>query len=266
MTATPIEPAPRIGIVRPSRARPVIAEIEARVIEHELTRRLGRVTLDLRVDGPRLGRWQPLEHAAWPGDIDARLDDDALWSDRHPPLAGLLARTIEPDAAAVRADMLRHLGVLPAEPFVLDDDLLDELDPARIRPTDLWLIARAASEVTVVDPAVAALVSAGDARALDELFDALVAALDVDRSVELARVAAERDELTRRVAELQADAARERIEVLGRFEQLTAELGVWRERAERAELGAALAGGDDRDTVRDTSRDTGPDVEGGTGG
>ena len=255
MTAKPIGPAPRIGVVRPNRTLPVIAEIEARVIEHELTRRLGRITLDLRIDGTRLGRWQPLASAAWPTDIDARLDDDALWSDRHPPLAGLLARTIEPDAAAVRTDMLRHLGVLPAEPFVLDDDLLDALDPARIRPTDLWLIARAASDVTVGDPAVAALVSADDARSLDELFDTLVATLEVDPSAELARVAAERDELARQVAELEADAARERIETLDRFAQLTAELDVWRERAERAELGAALITHHDRDIDRDIGRD-----------
>lgn len=235
---------PRIGVVRTNRPLPVVAEIEARVIHHELARRLGRVTLDLRIDGPRLGRWLPLEHAAWPTDIDAQLDGTELWSDRHPPLAGLLARTIAPDAAAARIEMLRHLRILPAEPFVLDDDLFEALDPARIRPTDLWLIARSASAVTVTDGAIATLTDVGDPAALDDLFDASVEQLDIDPSAELARVVAERDDLAQRITELEAEAERERITTLDRFERLSGELDVWRQRAARAELGATLAEAD----------------------
>ncbi len=235
---------PRIGVVRPDRPPTIVAEIEARVIRHELERRIGRITLDLRIDGPRLGPWLPLDHAAWPTDIDAQLDGAELWSDRHPPLARLMGRTIEPEAAEVRVDMLRHLGIVPAQPFVLDDDLLETLDPVRIRPTDLWLIARAATAVTVADDAIVALVDTDDPVALDDLFDRLVDHLDVDPSAELARITAERNELARRLTELAAEIARERIRTLDRFEHLAGELEVWRQRAARAELGARLADGD----------------------
>ena len=53
--------APRIGVVRPAGGHPVAAAAEARVVRHELERRLGPVTLDLRVDGDDpIGPWEAL--------------------------------------------------------------------------------------------------------------------------------------------------------------------------------------------------------------
>ena len=51
-------PPIRLGIVRPAGASgdPIVAEIDARVLATELARRLGPVLLDLRIDGPALGR------------------------------------------------------------------------------------------------------------------------------------------------------------------------------------------------------------------
>ncbi len=235
--------APRIGVLRPTRVLPVVAEADARVIRWELERRVGPVTLDLRIDGDALGPWQPLEHAAWPGDIDARLDAGELWNADDARLCGLLVRTIEPDAASVRADMLRHLGVVPLEPFVLDDELLADLDPRRVLPTDLWLVARAADEVTVDDPDVRSLAGLLDPARLDAAFDRVASELvgqpAVDEAVgrHAARLAQERDELRRRLDDLERDTARHAADMRGRFAELGNELHAWRERAERAELG-----------------------------
>ena len=50
--------------------------------------------------------------------------------------------------------MLAHLGLIPADPAPLDADRLAELAALSITPTDLWLVARAA---TAVDTGVAEL-------------------------------------------------------------------------------------------------------------
>lgn len=238
--------APRVGVVRPTRTLLVVAEIDARVIRAELERRLGPITLDLRIDGERNGPWSPLGHAAWPADIDAALDAGALWPKDGPRLPALTARTIDPDAAAVRADMLRHLGIVPDGPFALDDELLARLDPSRIRPTDLWLVARAASDVTVADPDVRALAHTGDLTPLDDAFDRAAAdLLDQEAITErldrgAARLVGERDELRRRLAAAEEQAMRDQADMRDRLDAAQRDLEVWRERAERAELQRTL--------------------------
>ena len=253
-------PAPIIGVLRPGSASPVVAAAEARVVRCELERRLGPVTLDLRIDGDVVGSWRPIGHAAWPAGVDAQFGPDELWAGDVPPLTALFARTVEPAAATVRAAMLRHLGVVPPEPFVLDDACLERLDPARVRPTDLWLIATAASEVTVGDVAVRALAGDVDTAALDAAFDRVVASLAEAPAVEairhrqLAHLAAERDELRARLAALAAGVDRDEADANRRLDELERENARWRDRCERAEL--------QRDSVGDRpDRDDATSVE-----
>lgn len=234
----------RLGIVRPAGASSdaTVAEIEARVLAAELGRRLGPVLLDLRTDGPAVGRWQPLTHAAWPTAIDALVDVAGLWSSSL-PLTALFARTVEPPAAGVRTRMLAHLGLVPAEPTPLDAARLTELESLSITPTDLWLAARAASAVSTGVAAVDALATPADATGIAELdrtLDAIAAGVTVagDRTVQslLQEVAA----LRTRVTELEAAAARDARETADRFEELAHERTVLRERLERAELDGAV--------------------------
>ena len=240
-------PSVRLGIVRPAGAssRPIVAEIEARVLRHELGRRLGPLVLDLRADGPALGSWQPLAHAGWPGSIDARVDADALWAGGA--LTALAGRTFDPTAADVRARMLRHLGVIPTEPVPLDAARLAELESAHLRPTDLWLVAAAASVVATGDPSVDALATPPTDAAvgrLDALLDELVAGL-ADAVPTSATIAALTDEvaaLRARVAELEADARRSLVDTTARIDELAHERDVLLDRAERDRLDGAVVG------------------------
>jgi hypothetical protein len=241
--------APRIGVLRPNRPRVVVARAEARVLRFELERRLGPVTLDLRVAGTAVGLWDPIERAAWPVGVDAVLGATDLWSEGMPPLTSLFGRTVEPSTAAVRSGMLRHLGLLPSEPFTFDDAHLAGLDDARLRPTDLWVIVTAASHITTTDPAIRALTGVTDDTVLDTVFDRVALDLAAEPAVatirarQLARLVSERDELRRRLAELEAEVARDH----DGYREVERELAVWRDRCERAELldGTATDGGTD---------------------
>lgn len=242
----PHTPPVRLGIVRPGHASPsaLVATIEARVLQAELTRRLGAVLLDLRTDGAAVGPWQPLAHAAWPAAIDARPDVTGLWG--ATPLTALLGRTIDPAAAEVRARMLAHLGLIPEAAVALDATRLASLTELHLRPTDLWLVARAAGTVATGDAAVDALVAepgSPDVAALDAALDAIAAT--VDPAVVGASVAALTDEvaaLRARVAELEADQRRDAVETTARLDVLEQERAVLQERLERAQLDGATVG------------------------
>ena len=218
---------PRIGVVRPAPSHPVVAEADARVVRHELERRLGPLTLDLRVDGGTTGTWQPLEHVSWPTDVDAIVEADALFGDGVPPLTNLFARTVDPETADVRRRMLVHLGLIDGEPF--DDAALAAVDEMVPTPTDLWLIVSSAPFVTVDDRTIRNLArpDADEAATIDAAFDALAdrlrpqhaIAAGVDRT--LARISAERDELLVRVDELARDLARHRAEAAATIDDLS---------------------------------------------
>jgi hypothetical protein len=231
-----------IGIARADRPSEVIARAEARVIRHELARRLDRVVLDLRIDGAPLGPWLPRGSATWPSGVDAVVELDELRSDGS-PLTSLFARTVDADAADVRRRMLVHLRLIPAGPFMLDDLLLTEILTMLPRPTDLWLVAAAASEVTTTDHAVRALATAAsDASVLDAAFDRVVARLDgvVSAAGVIERVAAERDQASARARELGDELTRANREIADRLDALEAENAVLRERLERCELRRSL--------------------------
>jgi hypothetical protein len=237
-------PPIRLGIVRPAGASSdaTVAEIEARVLVTELTRRLGPVLLDLRTDGPAIGRWQPLAHAAWPTAIDAVVDVAALWSSTL-PVTALFARTVEPAAAEVRARMLLHLGVVAAEPAPLDHARLAMLEELTLTPTDLWLIARAAAGVHtgVADiDALAIPVSAAGVAELDGAFDAVASAVTVAGERTVQSLQQELSALRSRVAELEAAAARDSRESADRFDALEHERAVLHERLARAALDGAV--------------------------
>ncbi|MEO6654430.1 MAG: hypothetical protein ABIP17_17460 [Ilumatobacteraceae bacterium] len=230
----------RIGVLRPDRPLPVIAEAEARVIEQELERRLGDVTVDLRVDGESIGRWLPVANAAWPTDVDLVISTAALWGDDVPPLTAAFGRTVEPAAATVRRRMLRHLDLMPEPPFALDAPLLDALVDRRVRPTDLWLVAEAASSIDVDVPAVRALVEPEGAARIDRAFDDAVGDLAPPTDDTLARLVAERDAARSQAREQASEVARTRAELADRLDALEAENDVLRERLDRAALQRAL--------------------------
>jgi hypothetical protein len=213
-------PRPRLGVRRRSGPHPVAATAEARVIGHELERRLGPLAFDLRIeaDGP-LGVWQPLAHAAWPADIDASIDPSELFGDEHPPLTALFARTLDARAVEVRRRMLVHLGLIDGGAF--DDAAVAALAPMSPTPTDLWILVSSAPSVAVTDRAIAALATATDADRLrlDEAFDAVATRLRAHDLVasaaeqalartrsELAAVRAQRDELAAELVRERRDA------------------------------------------------------------
>jgi hypothetical protein len=234
----------RLGIVRPAGASgdAIVAEIEARVLAAELARRLGAVLLDLRTDGPALGRWQPLANAAWPTAIDALVDVGGLWSSSL-PLTALFARTVEPAAADVRSRMLAHLELVPAAPTPLDAARLTELQTLSITPTDLWLAARAASAVSTGVAAVDALAAPADADGiaeLDRVLDTLAAGVEVGGERTVQSLLQELAVLRTRVTDLEAAAARDARESADRFDELAHERTVLRERLVRAELDGAV--------------------------
>ncbi len=221
---------PRVGVVRPDGVHAIAAEAEARVIRHELDRRIGPVAADLRIDGTEsAGSWQPLAHASWPAAIDALIEADELFGDSVPPLTALFARTVEPDAAAVRRRMLDHLGLFTDAAF--DDAALAQLDDMVPTPTDLWLIVGGAPAVTVSDKAVAGLAdtSSETIAALDAAFDRIADRLRSHDAVAtnsgraLERANAERDELRTELAALRTELARERSEFGATVDALSAE-------------------------------------------
>ena len=238
-------PPIRLGIVRPAGASgdAIVAEIEARVLATELARRIGPVLIDLRIDGPALGPWQPLAHAAWPTAIDALVDADSLWSSTL-PLTALFARTVEPTAAEVRARMLTHLGLVPADPSPLDAARLAELRALTITPTDLWVAARSASTVATGDVTIDALATSSGTpgvAVLDAALDAVAASITVVGGLGVQVVQQERDALRSRVAELEATAVRDAREWADRFDELAHQRAVLHERLERAELDGAVS-------------------------
>lgn len=236
----------RIGVLRPDRPGRVVALAEARVIAAELERRLGPVVLDLRIDGPSIDGWSSVANASWPGSVDALVDASALWNAALPPLTTLFGRTIEPVAAEVRQRMLVHIGVIPGEPFELDDQRLAALSELPLRPTDLWLIARAAGGVSVTDPAIRAFgatVGTVEQGELDTAFDAVAAGLSDHPAVEItpARLIAVERSLSDRIAALASESLRNEREAVALIDQLRAENRMLRERLERAELQLALS-------------------------
>lgn len=241
MTVEPAAVTPRFGVLRPERAHPAVAVAEARVIRTETERRLGPVTLDLRIDGEPVGDWRPIAHASWPADIDATVDAAQLWGPDLPPLTTLFARTVEPAAASVRRRMLRHLGVLPDRPFDLDTELFDRLDDFPVRPTDLWLVATEARSVTHPDPSVRALATAPGSPAhgrLDQAFDRIADELRSfgDGEATIARLKTQVDMIADELQSVREQLARSERESADRLEQSAALNSTLRERLERAEL------------------------------
>ena len=217
---------PRIGVLRPAGAvHPVAALAEARVVRHELGRRLGPLTVDLRVAGDAVGPWAPLRHADWPSGVDAVIEPGELFGDDVPPLTVLFARTVEPPAADVRRRMLHHLGLLTGDRF--DDAALADLDRMSPTPTDLWLIVTAADEVATGDRVIAGLAGterdAADA-AFDRVVDRLTASGPIaaarDRAV--TRLAGEVDQLRAEVRALREELARERADQIADVDDLGA--------------------------------------------
>jgi hypothetical protein len=230
-------PALRIGVLRPSTASPdpVVALAEARVVRHELSRRLGEVNIDFRNDGGIIDPWLPAEHGAWPGDVDATIELSPVTGAEGPHLLAVFARTVDPTAADVRRRMLAHLGVLPIDH--LDDDELHRRLPAPRRPTDVWLLARAAEVIDLSDRQLGSL--RGDdeeAAAIDAWFDQCVAGLSIDTSPTVARLSARVDELETALTDAQSDAARSERLALDRLEELQSRYDVLRERLTRTEL------------------------------
>ena len=235
----------RLGVLRPTRPTHVVAVAEARVIRSELERRLGPLTLDLRIAGVSIGGWQSVANASWPGSVDVVVDASMLWNSALPPLTTLFARTVEPTAAEVRHRMLAHLGAIPDATFELDDERLATLSELPLRPTDLWLIACAAAGVNVDDPNIRAFGTTVDSdghHLLDTAFDAVAASLSEQPTTgtTLERLTASTATLTRRVAELDSELMRGERDAAELLDQLRAENGVLRERLERAELQHSL--------------------------
>ena len=233
---------PRVGVLRHDRPLDVVAHAEARVIGHELTRRLGELTLDLRIDGDAVGPWRPVAHASWPTGVEVVIDLDELVPGDVAPLTALYARTVDPDAADVRRRMLVHLGSLPIGRF--DDAALAAATQLPIRPTDLWLLVTGADHVELDDIAVRALVGApADAvTAIDTRLDELAERVRSNPAIRdataarLAALAAQVDTLERDLDAARSDARREQLEALHRIEELVAERSRLVERLERAEL------------------------------
>lgn len=233
MSATTV----RIGVLRAATASrdPAVASAEARVVRHELERRLGAVSLDLRTEGGPLAPWLPSEHAAWPGDVDATIDLTPVTGPDRPRLLSAFARTVDPTAADIRRRMLAHLGLLPVD--TLDDAELDRRLPTPRRPTDLWLLLTAADGTDLSDPHLAALRGDPDEVAeLDAWFDECAAGLPVDTAQTVTHLTARVRELEAALADAQSDAARSERLALDRLDELHAEHDVLRERLARTAL------------------------------
>lgn len=233
--------SPRLGIVRPDRPVRWLADAEGRVLDAELSRRLGPVSLDLRVDGPPVGRWGSLDHAAWPRDVAAVIDVGALYGEGVPPLTTLFGRTVEPAAAEVRRRMLIHLGIIPDTEYQLDDSTLAPLGAPSLTATDMWLLARSATRIAIDDPAIVALVSATSGPSqitLDHLFDRIAADVspDIDAPATIAALTAECDDLRHDLDELQARLVYEQRQAADLGDDLRAQIEILRDRLDRAEI------------------------------
>jgi hypothetical protein len=213
--------------------------IEARVVRAELVRRLGAVIIDFRSADGISGPWLPLEHAAWPSGVDGRIDLGDL-GDLTPALIGLFARTLVPTAVDIRRRMLEHLGILPLGDDPLTADRLARALPPPPRPTDLWLVLRAASAVATDEPAhewLASGASQSTNEALDSWFDARVAELQAgDVPTTNMRLRAEIAEVTSRLLQAEDDRRRSERSTLTRIDELVAEVESLRERLRRAEI------------------------------
>ena len=245
MTGSRAVVVPRFGVLKPERSLDVVAVAEARVISNELERRLGPITLDLRIVGDPLAGWHSIGQASWPADVDAVIDADLLWQPGLPPLTALFGRTLDSGAAAVRRRMLRHLGLIPDAPFDLDGERLDRLTELPLRPTDLWLIADEARSVTHPDPAIgsfAAQPGGAEQVQLDAAFERVVEALgDIGRRDDtIVRLSAQVEHLTAELSELRSELARSEREAHDRVDQLAAVNTALRERLERAELARSI--------------------------
>lgn len=204
--------------------------------------------LDLRIERGSSGPFQPLAHAAWPTGIDARIDPSALWSSETSHLTPLFGRTIEPIAAEVRTRMLRHIGVVPTTPYVLDEAMLEALLEPSIRPTDLWIIVREATDVAVGDIAIKSFAASSGSPEQTELDGVLDrAAGDVAKQLEgdvtprtIERLQADRRATDAELAALQDEFERSTRESVTRLDDLVAENLALRERLNRAELSANL--------------------------
>lgn len=237
----------RVGLRRTGRPHGSVATAEASIIRHELERRVGPISLDLRISGEQLGDWQPEALAAWPAAIDVSVDASPLWKPGVPPLTCLFVRTVSPKAADVRRRMLHHLGILPLD--VASEVGLAEL--GELRPLDLWLVISEARSVELTDPGLLGFRLPHDdaAAALDEMFDDLAAEIHSNGVVE-ASASAHISRLTDHIHDLEVllstltdDALRDRVEHLDRIDELTAENQVLHERLRRLELdGTRVAG------------------------
>jgi hypothetical protein len=235
----------RFGVVRPGGCLEVVATAEARIVRHELERRLGVVTLDLRVDGDDIGPWKSLATASWPTDVDHVIDQHQLWGDATPALTTLFGRTLESSAIGVRRRMLNHLGLLPSSDAVVDDDWLAGID-LPIRPTDFWIMVNAAGSVNFGDRALTSFRTSkdhADEILLDPIFDQIAENRTVNDPASSARLiqrlTAERDELRQRVAGNQSDILRAAIEDADALDHARAEIGVLVDRLARAEIRAS---------------------------
>lgn len=235
MTAAAI----RVGVVRASSPDPVVALAEARVIRHELARRLGDVAVDFRTTGTASTPWTDRSHAAWPSDVDAVLDLDTLPDDGG-ALTVLYGRTLDPDAVDVRRRMLHHLGALPAP--AVDDAWFDEHLPTPRRPTDVWITVHDADSVDVTDASIRAFGDDGST-VIDEWFDQFVGGLDVDPSPTIERLSARVAELEQELSVATSDAARSERAALDRIDELIDECAALRERLQRTELDAGSSAG-----------------------
>ncbi len=244
---TPVDStlALRFGVVRPTGSRQVVATAEARIVRHELERRLGVVTLDLRVDGDEIGPWKSLATASWPTDVDHVIDNHQLWGDATPALTTLFGRTLESSAIGVRRRMLNHLGLLPASDSVLDDEWLAGID-LPLRPTDFWIMVNAAGSVNFGDRALTSFRTSKDHTdeiLLDPIFDQIAESHSVDHPAIPAkliqRLTAECDELRQRVAGSESDMLRAATEAADALDHARAEIGVLVDRLARAEIRAS---------------------------
>jgi hypothetical protein len=229
----------RIGVLRPSTASPdpAVALAEARIVRHELTRRLGEVSIDFRTEGSVVAPWMPAEHSAWPSDVDATLDLSPVAGPDGPHLLSVVARSVDPTAADVRRRTLTPLGVLTLGE--LDDDDLNERLPTPRRPTDIWLLVTAADHTDLSDPHLGSLRGdAEEAAAIDAWFEECVHGLAVDTAPTVARLSARVAELETALAGAQSDAARSERLALERLDELQTECDLLRERLTRTELDA----------------------------
>lgn len=228
----------RVGIVRPARPESLVADIEARVIGAELTRRLDSVSVDLRVEGDAIGPWASRSTASWPIDIDVEVDAALLWGDGVPSLCAIFGRTVDDDAAEVRRRMLAHLDI-GGRP--LDNKVFESAVPWR--PTDAWLLAERDGVAPGASPDLIALAdrSPATAAALDSAFDSVVDQViavvgELRRNAVVARLRARVAELEQLVATITDDACRERAETNARLDQLASTEVVVEERRARDEL------------------------------